>query len=225
MNEAEASINAELRELYSQAFVKFRDAGVDLEGVSGLHALVVPESYHPAKTKLMIVGQETRGWGNPQDDVETQLSRYVRFDLGKRFMRTPFWRNSHVLNKAVNEGGSQLTFLWSNLVKASRLETRPPTEVEELVSGLGLVQGEIRIARPDAVVFFTGPNYDARLRKTFPGVEYHSIFDLVYRLEHPDLPELAFRTYHPHYLSRSGNLHVIQQLAETIQGRTPIGNA
>ena len=42
-----------------------------------------PDAYLNATVKLMVVGQQTNGWGHPDDEIEGLLVEYRRFDLGK----------------------------------------------------------------------------------------------------------------------------------------------
>jgi len=81
-------------------------------------------------------------------------------------------------------------------------------------------QAEVRILDPTAVVFFTGPRYDAILRSEFPGLELNAVAGHTSRqfaeAVHPALPNSAFRTYHPRYLRRSGKWSRVKDLAEFV---------
>jgi hypothetical protein len=70
----------------------------------------------------------------------------------------------------------------------------------------GLLTAEIRVLKPTAVIFFTGPDYDVALRDEFPELSMRPLFDRTERefarLSHPELPSETFRTYHPNFLRR-----------------------
>jgi hypothetical protein len=66
---------------------------------------------------------------------------------------------------------------------------------------------EIRVLRPTAILFFTGPAYDLALHDEFPGIGIRPAMGRAERqfawLRHPSLPSVSIRTYHPAYLRRS----------------------
>lgn len=188
------------------------------DGLSRPLFLHVPEAYHQAPIKLMVVGQQTYGWGEQgMDRVDALIALYQDFDLGRRYTRSPFWQAAHKLCRDLNPGGPEYAFLWSNLVKVDQWRDRPSLEVEASVSQCGLLQQEIAITTPDAVVFFTGPQYDARLKSSFPSVEYEAVSSKITRLKHSGLPVSSFKTYHPNYLRRSRRWSVLDDIAVLIR--------
>jgi hypothetical protein len=80
---------------------------------------------------------------------------------------------------------------------------------------------QIRILKPDAIVFFTGLYYDNALETTFPGAEWIRCGDwklpLLLRVKHDELPKATYRTYPPGYLRRSKRFDVIDTIARQIQ--------
>ena len=204
-------INDELARRYERALAELPSLPA---GVSAPHLIQVPEGYAHASTRLMVVGQQTYGWGEPPyvGSVELLMAGYASFDLGNGYRRSPFWVASHKLHRALNPEGPERAFLWSNLVKVDCKGARPAPEIEDMVSRLGLLQMEIELTNPDVVVFFTGPYYDDRLTATFPGVRFVDAGRHIQRLEHPQLPKRSFRTYHPNYLRRSRNWSVLTEL-------------
>ena len=233
-----------LRTLYLD---RLRYLGEAVHGVSGLsHPLLIdPEAhrYSAASRRLMVVGQETFGWGDGNwngssgsDLVDRLLRCYGEFDLGRnrKIMprKSPFWIAAHQINERLNPGESA-GFLWSNLYKvdqaqAPRRRHRPTPEVERaLLTEFNVLPREIELARPCAAVFFTGPNYDGMLAATFPNVRWSAIPDLgadaaqfVVRLEHPGLPITTIRSYHPAYLWRKKQRNLIGRIAEWIAAET-----
>jgi hypothetical protein len=98
--------------------------------------------------------------------------------------------------------------------RSSQHKTRPSPAVEEVVCNLGLLREEIRITHPDVVVFFTGTNYDGRLRQTFPGATLERLSPFVSRVKQDQLlPRRSYRTSHPKYLRLSRNWQVLDEIA------------
>ena len=211
-------MNRKLSELYSRNLHDIWPALEALGDLGGPLLIDVPDAYRDATVKLMVVGQQTNGWGHPNDKIGGLLAEYRRFDLGKAYVNSPFWQAAHAVYASLNPDGPPRGFLWSNLVKVDIAQKRPSPAIEELISSADLLQHELAITQPDIVVFFTGPGYDERLRATFQGVEYERVDDFVNRLSHDALPEQTFRSYHPGYLRRSGNWSVIEELKTLIGG-------
>ena len=204
-------INEELTRRYEQALAQLPRLPA---GVSEPHLIQVPPTYALASTRLMVVGQQTYGWGDPPyvGSVQLLMAGYASFDLGNGYRRSPLWMAAHKLHRALNPEGPERAFLWSNLVKVDQKGERPTPEVEEMAARLGLLQMEIELTKPDVVIFFTGPDYDDRLKATFPSVRFVDAGRLIHRLEHPHLPTRSFRTYHPKHLRLSRNWSVLTEL-------------
>ena len=213
-----SDINRELVEVYSRVLdINVWSRLAKEPDLGGPLLIEVPDAYHKAKVKLMIVGQQTAGWGHPgEDSINDLLDHYCVFELGKR-KRSPFWQASASIFNCLNPAGPPRGFLWSNLIKVDVKGQRPHPELEELICSTGLLQHELSITQPDVVVFFTGPTYDKRLRTTFPGVVCERVNDFVNHLSHDALPGKAFQSYHPGYLQRSKHWHVIDEL-KTLSG-------
>jgi len=60
---------------------------------------------------------------------------------------------------------------------------------------------EIDIIKPNICMFFTGPDFDYRLKNIFTGIEFIEIEGWNIRqfckLKHKKLPETSLRSYHP----------------------------
>jgi hypothetical protein len=70
-----------------------------------------------------------------------------------------------------------------------------------------LLLDEIKILKPDVVIFFTSHHFDNRIKNIFDKIEFTSSVGLSEKqcsqLIHKSLLKLSFRTYHPNYLRRS----------------------
>lgn len=206
----------ELNQTYRYAMPAIEQIAARHGGVSGPLFISEPLAYWESGVRLMIVGQQTCGWPDVSVGLEGLLRAYREFDLGREYTASPFWQASHELSRGVNSEGPERGFVWSNLVKVDQYNERPEPEVEDAIWDLALLNRELEVLEPDAVVFFTGPHYEERLRETFPGVRYHMLTPDVVRLAHPDLPANAFRTYHPRYLWQARKRAVLGHIVDAI---------
>lgn len=208
-----SSINTELMLRYQTALGSLPPLPAN---VSAPLLIRVPASYESNPRKLMIVGQQTFGWGSPEHSgtVEKLMEGYSEFDLAVSYRPSPFWTAAYELHSALNPEAPPRTFLWSNLVKVDQDRRRPDPAIEDAVARIDLLPMEIELTRPDVVVFFTGPSYDLRLASTFAGVRFTEIAIGITNLMHPILPANSFRTYHPGYLRRSGKWGILSELVD-----------
>lgn len=218
-------MNQRLRSLYLSKWSQLISALSTFKELSWPLLVAVPPAYDEVPIRVMIVGQQTDSWsGNfgeglgesPVDAVDKLMCTYTAFDLGRKYGKS-FFNTAHRIQRLINPGYDTCSFVWSNLVKIDERRGRPSHQVEELISGLGLLQEEIKIVCPEVIVFFTGWYYDERLLASFPGVQQHSMAGcsqhLCVRLAHPDLPRQSYRTYHPNYLRRSKQGGILDQIA------------
>ena len=220
-------INARLREAYRQSW-PVMERVVSSPGVSGPLLIKAPQGYGVAKKHLVIVGQQTNGWSNIRDDdkgdpIEYLMNDYEGFALGKNpegkdWTKYPFFLAAHELHKKINPEGPELGFVWTNLVRVDQTCERPTPEIEEAACGCGLLEKELSFLEPDIVIFLTGPTYDERLMKTFPGISFEQMSEgvFVHRLLHHQLPKTSFRTYHPKYLSFSKQWNILDILSKMV---------
>jgi hypothetical protein len=188
-----------------------------------------------------LVGQETAGWGGVSkgDKAAGRLRYWLQGNLAKRAeelaalhrefhvdpdRNTPFWRAHAELVGELDDW----SVAWSNLM---RVDTSPLGEsscsawwnlsCEEVRSVCSwqraLHYAELRKLKPDAVIFFTGPNYDYCVVRTFELATFHDLSGnarrKMARVSAPILLEACFRTYHPAYLKRSNQWSTLTDLA------------
>ncbi len=180
----------------------------------------------------MIFGQETNGWHGlweSTDDVDTIVKIYHKFyctDVCYYKYGGHFWNAIKSLKEAIGETlGTSLGLLWNNIVKVGRKDGRGrPSQpiVETQMSSFNVVPDEVEITQPDAVLFFTGPNYDDLIRRAFPDVRFEGFRKWeprrLARLRSADLPERTYRTYHPNYLWRIGFYKYRDVIVRAING-------
>lgn len=171
---------------------------------------IFPE-YIRSKRKLLIIGQQTLDWGawkiSKKSELRKHIGEYKNFHLGEGYYNSPFWVFSRKLYGKLNPDSEPYGFLWLNINKCDQHYGRLNPEFETIIcKKYPIFQKEINIIKPDVVVFVTGPNYNQRIRESFPSIKYMCInrFRAVelQRLKHEALPKDTFRTYHPQYLYR-----------------------
>ncbi|CCH01967.1 hypothetical protein FAES_3966 [Fibrella aestuarina BUZ 2] len=86
-------MRTQLEALYNAQLPTFRAVRQALgEGKRGGPFLLAPhEAYASQHRPLLIVGQETNGWGEHFDDIAAQLAVYDGFTVGQRYNAKPFW--------------------------------------------------------------------------------------------------------------------------------------
>lgn len=142
--------------------------------------------------------------------------------------RSPFWQAYRQIRKTVGNqpDGLDTTVLWTNLFRmsfdgTSVVKHGTPEEAKLLHSvSAAILQREIEILNPSAVVFYTGPDYDGYLLSTFEGARLTAIEDHPQRefaaVSHPSLPAKTYRTYHPAYQNRSGKWGITDWICEQL---------
>lgn len=170
--------------------------------------LISPNSeYQNQNIKILIVGQETHGWGCFSDDIEAGMKLYEVFNLGEENCASPFWNVTRKVEDILV--GTKFSCAWTNLNKYDVGAERPSGDHLNAISSLDhILIDEIKILRPDIVIFFTGPDFDSRIRSVFTEVCFENIEEFpigqLARLKHPQLPPKSYRTYHPKYLRMKG---------------------
>ena len=209
--------NRRLREYYEGNVPVIQGNLIEYSNVSGPLLISLTNDYENSGRKVLIVGQQTNGWGNLYGSVEDLISTYEEFSFGKKYHNSPFWRGANLLYDNICPDGPKRGFMWTNIVKADVDGKRPSRVIEEIVAHSQLFQEELCILQPEIVVFFTGPNYDERLEVTFPGFRKEPISDFSDRIISHRLPDLSYRTYHPKWLQMTNNFDEILKIVKQIQ--------
>ncbi len=178
--------------------------------------LCVHDEYEHAGLKIMFFGQETNNWyGKWETTNVNNLLKYYHdfyctgecYSYGKHF-----WNGMRKFRERIGEVDGPIPgLLWNNIVKIGKCAAKgSPSKViiDAQSSTFDVVSAEVGITKPNIVLFFTGPNYDHIIRRTFPDVKFLSVCEwterALARLASRSLPERSFRTYHPNYLWRKG---------------------
>lgn len=150
-----------------------------------ISALAAP-SWAVSKNRILVVGQETLGWGLSDDlrslnnffsagsaglqSIQADYRTFLRDDISQ--LSSPFWQVFKRLAAAPNT-----SVLWSNLFRCAAAASSPDKPsygsnyanlcwgewAHVIDSHHGLLRDEIAILAPTAVLFLTGPRYDSAL--------------------------------------------------------------
>ena len=199
--------HAGLRDLYSAYWNDFK-ALIDVSKphkLNGPYLCSPSKDYWDSKVKIVFVGQETNGW-NPKDDVLKQMEVYSNFGVAKNYKRGAFWQIIRKIEKAINDKKYGCASL--NLNKFDVNGKRPgKSYLSQLEKFDHILMAEILLLEPDAVIFFTGPDYDRRLLKLL-NAELLKVNDFEIgefaEITSPQIKFKAIRTIHPQRIRRLG---------------------
>ena len=198
----------------------------------------VSDHYANSNKRIMIVGQEANGHSYDYDQwylynwqkwaiayLNRQVNKERNKDIG--YNRSPFWRFFRALEK---KGYAPC---WNNIDKVRKyccvdakdwVECKLPWDEQskdreilnsKIFNGKSLLQKEIELAAPDAVVFIIGPHnpyYHALSLAFFDGEDVDQRLAEVKPSEKDCCQEIssilglnipAYWTYHPNFLSRN----------------------
>lgn len=177
--------------------------------------------------KVMIFGQETKGWGDrlgALDTPEAIVAMYDKFFCQKKFYggygKSSFWRAFRYFEKQLQKSqpDKQIYFSWNNISKIgkSKGKTGVSKEVRAVErQNFSVVCSEVQAFDPDIVIFLTGPNRDGDIKHHFNDAEFNSINSKVdkralAKVSSKSLPMRTIRLYHPSYF---GGFNRVRELA------------
>lgn len=198
-----------LFELYNTKASEFEEIKTEVKNGKAYGPLLMsPNSeYQNQNNKLLIIGQETKGWENYKD-IKRQMEVYEGFNFEIKYYSSPFWNVIRKVERGLKN--KEYSSAWTNISKFDVDRKRPTGENEKIISRLdNLLIEELKITEPKICLFFTSHTFDYRIKKIFSGVEFVSVPDfekkILCKLKHKDLPKETYRTFHPRYL-RTGKL-------------------
>jgi hypothetical protein len=161
--------------------------------------------------RLAVVGREAREW-KTDASVRVQMNRYSEFNVGEsrgsgKEYSSPFWQVIRKFEMALT--GEPYNCAWLNLNRWDENGHVPSPANQQILSELDfLLLEELRLLRPDLVMFFTGPSpaYDQRITSLvqaqavpFSSFPEHELCEL----KSPLLNCRIFRTFNVDHLEGS----------------------
>lgn len=162
----------------------------------------------------MVLGQETNGWAEGGCKLPSILmEKYESFfnDGVKVKWKGPFWNETKrfIQLLKVKYPEQKVSYTYNNVVKIGKSSGKGfPGDVvyKSELENLNVLQGEISILNPNLLLFFSGPNYDCRIKNKLQITEPEKVEDFElsqlskFFVKVGDKKILAFRTYHPRAL-------------------------
>lgn len=221
-------MNQSLKDLYEQKIGSLIQMINSDPSLSDPLLLSVDEKYSLSQTKIMIVGQETHKWEWSQSDAERDpgypinkpyseyvsilMARYQRKHWRKFFNDSPFWKAAdHIYEKLNNyPDRPDIGYIWNNIDKVD-CDGGPLSALtrKKVWDCFFVLDEELKITKPDVVIFFVGQRYDALLEemnyKISPISEkMKGDFEWFAKIEREGiLPEQSYILAHPNRLQRS----------------------
>lgn len=190
----------------------------------------IDKKYASADLKIMIFGQETNTWLGEQNnaeflgEIEPVYNLYEKFFLSNNCYSYggQFWngikRFTELTEKQTNQN---VGIVWNNLFKIGKCSKGTPFKsIQDIqMDNFNVIQQEIELLKPDVLIFFSGPNYDNQIKRTFGNLNKQPLAGFnerqLCKLENlTNIP--AFRTYHPNYLWRNNINSYLEPLVEQI---------
>lgn len=217
------SRDEKLRALYEASWDNLAAAIPTGIGMSGPLLVKVPAGYDASDIKLAVIGQETYGWapwngGADRAQIKNLRVQYEQFERGKHRRRSPFFQGAYRLQEMLNPGRDRYAFAWLNLFCSDQNQHLPSIELHDQLRGASLLADELAILEPDAVVFFTGPQYDYTIKTLFMDAKFINLVPRTDAVHALGLPAATVRTDHPNYLRRTKRFDlVLDEVAKWIK--------
>jgi len=170
------------------------------------------KDFNSADIRLMIFGQETNGWIEEDETMDSLLNGYDRFFNKQECFKYggQFWNGVNRFISILEEKfpDRKIRYIWNNIVKIGKPEGKglPPAYIYNIEREFfPVIKDEIKIINPNFLLFLTGPFYDNKIEDNFGKVDHSPINNFSTRQVAKFQIETisAIRTYHPNYLWRN----------------------
>ncbi|WP_343665231.1 hypothetical protein [Chryseobacterium mucoviscidosis] len=231
MNENLKKLYEDNWSIFSQKLIGIiNDEGKENKPTNPLLLFVDEKKYKNADIKIMIFGQETNDWeGDFQNNPNLSLETYNDFYNSNDCFgyAGQFWNGYNrfltlLSNKYPNKS---IASVWNNVIKvgnSGRNKNYPPEYIYNIEKEyFNVISDEINILNPDAIIFFSGPNYDNEIRNSLRDISFQQLSEkfserALAKLNYANRPNL-FRTYHPNYLWRNNINDFFEEIIKDIK--------
>lgn len=224
------------RYLAAVPFQELREVAALEPALSGLFVGSVCDAYFESPRRVMLVGQETRGWKGTKElrdaTAEPRLESYLKDRMRqheKHLMtkdagRSKFMQFYDKLGVNVSGSAAPGVVAWGNLFcvsynKASTLKCPEPQLEKIAVWSAALLRAQIEVLEPEVIFFVTGPSYDSHLKRmlTLSDKQDPRVKRRLWEFKAQGIP--SFRTTHPRW--GAGNVHRDQAIALALAALAP----
>lgn len=212
-------INDQLCDLYSKYWTELLSALDREDANSYTNPFLInvdEENMAQADLRIMILGQETKGWGDKTGisrSVKEGMERYRKFYVERNFYkgygRSAFWKGFRFFKKKIERHNNEkeIYFIWNNVSKIGRPNGKVGVSpgIRSIERKLfPVLKEEVKIIRPDIMIFLSGPDRDHDIKFHFEDFEsFHSGTSCTKRqlaiVKATGLPSMSIRTYHPSF--------------------------
>lgn len=214
----EMTINEKIQQLYKSHWVSLQESLKPLSASEYTNPFLIAfdeDLLNKSDLKVMIFGQETKGWGDKfglLDTPEAIIEMYFSFFCKKQFYggygKSSFWKAFRYFETQLKNiyFGQSIYFSWNNINKIGKPKktgvSKEARDVER--KAFSVIFSEVQAFNPDIVIFLTGPNRDEDIKHHFIDAEFISINSQLGKRELAKvcsqfLPERTIRMYHPTY--------------------------
>lgn len=219
----------QLRKAYMEALQRADIATLFAEpdALSGVFLPSPSKTYFEGGPRIMVVGQETRGWRNgtctirntkrvDEAGIKDSMQR-TQAVATKGAQRSKFLQYYRSVSSLVSTGTADAA-VWSNQFCVS-FKAGSPTKMEESAFAVlkqlsyDLLRAQLEILQPQVVIFTTGPGRDKYLKECFPELETIERVEprRLWRFRIGDIQ--CLRTCHPRWAAGSCYLTQAAELA------------
>lgn len=209
-------MNEELKKLYASHWDQYRENILFKVEAAFPFLITASDRYISCSRKVMFVGQETQGWDTEDSTIDGICKMYDGFvnarcyryvETSDSIYKSPYWN----FQRRILKLNPSVGFISNNIVKIGKKHNAGCSDsIDNLAHEyFPVFMEELRILKPDVIVFLTGPYYDWRIRRTMGNFTTQHIGEdgiLCDRLifEDKTIPD-AIRINHPGWLIRNNN--------------------
>lgn len=151
------------------------------------------KQYERTNIKVMFVGMENHLSLTYDESMQTPKKLLSMFEMYKDYKFSPanaFGNFAKKLTQTLNTSQNNPMFIWNSIYKFSK----PNKEIESAENQyFNLLVNEIKICRPDAVIFMTGKKYDKHIQAKFNNKL--SFSQICINSENSKLPDLSEKCF------------------------------
>ncbi len=189
------------------------------------------EQLKSSDMRVMIFGQETKGWGDRFgiiDNPKDVIAMYDRFFCQKKFYggygKSSFWKAFRYFEKKIQASftDKKIYFSWNNINKVgkSKGKTGVNSEVRDIErENFSVIFSEVEAFKPDIVIFLTGPSRDSDILHHFKDAVFSSVTSdiktrALAKVKSKSLPKQTIRMYHPTYFGGFNKVreHAVEEI-------------
>jgi hypothetical protein len=184
------SINDRIQDIYKHNWAVLQKSLKPLDSRCYTNPFLITfdeELFRKADLKVMIFGQETKGWGDKDgmlDTPESTAAMYEEFFCQKKFYggygKSSFWKAFRYFQKEIQRKhpDKSIYFSWNNINKIGKSKGKTGVNSEVRVierNTFSVISSEVQAFEPDIVIFLTGPNRDSDIKHHFNDAEFSSV--------------------------------------------------